>query len=606
MSALLRFASLLDRHLSNGSRPGKTSAEPWTNVDFAKNVTGTHDKGSDFVSDRSVANWRKGQALPSAIEPILNALFGTKGFNPSEREELRQSYLDAKRERANKILAQTEPDPAGATWVARDDQFIIDRSAQSSDVQAAADPLIQQQQMMLRIFTADLVEETRRLGNSPTWSRLHPAAYAFLAIVNENPQQVPQHLGSAYGWMLRLGRCLETHKELETTPDFTHSPLDPVISASLRDVVRIGAPWLRNFPTAAKWDDEAGKMLGRPDMYKPALNFTRIARAKLAISEDDAREIDHLAETAASGGVLGGKSNARTVATANNLLIAGAAVVEPQAASTLAKRALETLVAAEKDVAALAADQPAELRDVLLSVIESETTQNIIKINDYQSTKIDYTDEISENNFYINTFHWNILKSNTNCFLPNLVNILDREDIRSHYISESAIRAGIKKISTRMIDGVRNFTAISYSKAQEIIFAYMKIREEYAMIREEFSSLPIIYERDIVIAPFMLVNLSKYLEVANMTPAILAASSGVSRGAISHALENTKGVCGRVSGGIAHAIHNTLLPLCPGLPALAVFADTSPFGIKHVPGTPFTLNDLLLPLPRPLPAEWRR
>jgi hypothetical protein len=55
--------------------------------------------------------------------------------------------------------------------------------------------------------------------------------------------------------------------------------------------VRPAAPWLRGFPTVARWDDEAGKALVRASLFQPARDLTRIARERQAIPQRDATEM---------------------------------------------------------------------------------------------------------------------------------------------------------------------------------------------------------------------------------------------------------------------------------------------------------------------------
>src|SRR3989344_2378627 len=67
-----QFAELLTRHLAEGTRPSTTNREPWTDTEFAGEIPSA--RTGEFVSPRSVSNWRKGLALPEEIEAILEAL----------------------------------------------------------------------------------------------------------------------------------------------------------------------------------------------------------------------------------------------------------------------------------------------------------------------------------------------------------------------------------------------------------------------------------------------------------------------------------------------------------------------------------------------------
>lgn len=99
------FGALLDRHLRAGTRPDLNNREPWKNAEFAALMPG-RDPESTGAAPNTVANWRKGTALPSEIEPILRALFGgLRTDGGSERIALRDAYDVAARRRDHRPRA---------------------------------------------------------------------------------------------------------------------------------------------------------------------------------------------------------------------------------------------------------------------------------------------------------------------------------------------------------------------------------------------------------------------------------------------------------------------------------------------------------------------
>jgi hypothetical protein len=294
-TARARFAAMLTKHLADGTRPATASGEPWTYAEFAKEVPSSHvDKTR---SPNSPSDWCSGRSLPVEIEPILRALFGP--FGPTSRhaearEALRLAFLAARAEK----IAHAKRDPAGAQWVAKDQDFAIDRTARPTDERAALDPLRQQLQTAIRAMAGALVHSANRLANTRTWGSLSATAAAFETIMAGDPRTLPQRLGDAYPLLLQLGRFLETDIRVQRDPAAFDDPLAPDIHGLLTDLVRTAAPWLRGFPTVAAWDDAAGKALVRADLFQPAREFTRIARANQAISERDAAEMELLSETA--------------------------------------------------------------------------------------------------------------------------------------------------------------------------------------------------------------------------------------------------------------------------------------------------------------------
>ncbi|MBS7538771.1 leucine-rich repeat domain-containing protein [Ancylobacter lacus] len=381
LPARAAFARLLDEYLRKGTRPGALQGQSRTNVEFADRIASSL-QGSEtgVVAATTVGYWRRGATLPKEIMPILDALFGDVAGQKADRDRLFTAYLAAAAEKAGTApaepetslttLAETAPDPAGAVWVAQGDRFVIDRSGRPSDIAAAQDPQLRQMQDVVRGFAEDLAIATARLHNAPSWSLLHRAARDLHALLDGDPGQMPGKLATAYGLLLRLGRCLETHKELAADPTQPDDPLPPAIHGPLRDVVRLAAPWLRGFPTVAGWDDAAGKALVRADLYEPARRFARIAHAEGAIGAADAAAIEALA-AAAGPGFLGEKAGARAVASLTNLAVAGAgAVLGGGVSPLLAERARATLATAPAEVAALAESRPDDLKHALLFAVE--------------------------------------------------------------------------------------------------------------------------------------------------------------------------------------------------------------------------------------------
>jgi hypothetical protein len=377
--ALVRFAEVLAGHMTRGTRPTTASGGLWTDAALAREVMSSRD--NEFVSPRTISNWRKGQSLPEEIEPLARALFGPGDRHFAAREELRAAFVAARAEKLALITARAKRDPAGGTWVIEDDErLVLDRSVRATDRFAAADPLRQQLQTRIRDMAADLVEPAKRLTNARSWARLSATAEAFRAVVDCPPAAVTDRLGDAYALMLRLGGFLETDIRVQRDPAAMDDPLDPDIHGLLTDLIRTAAPWLRGFPTVAAWDDAAGKALVRADLFQPAREFTRIARERRTISERDAAEMEVLADAANADGFQGQKAGNRAVGHARNLLLTAASMVATFLAGSVAsdfatrslvvQRAGATLFQAEKQVEAFAASLSGDLRQALRALIK--------------------------------------------------------------------------------------------------------------------------------------------------------------------------------------------------------------------------------------------
>ena len=378
-TARARFAALLAGHLARGTRPAKAEGEPWTDAAFAAEVQSSREE-NEFASPRSVSNWRKGTALPAAIEPILRALFGPTDRHAEARAALLAAFRAARVEKLGETVAQAEPDPAGAIWIVQGNQLAMDRTTRPTDATAAADRLRQQLQAAIRVAAADLAGPAERLANTRTWGGLSKTATAFLAVVDGNPLLMPDRLGEAYALLLRLGRFLDTDIRVQRDKAACDEPLDADIHGLLIDLVRTAAPWLRGFPTVAAWDDEAGKALVRPDLFQPAREFTRIAREQLAIPARDSAEMELLAAAADPEDYQGQKAGNRAVGDTKNLMLtaagtfaaflSGAVASDFANRSELVKRLGMTLAAAEAPIDAFAATMQADLRQAFRALVD--------------------------------------------------------------------------------------------------------------------------------------------------------------------------------------------------------------------------------------------
>jgi hypothetical protein len=202
--ALAQFAALLARHMTDGTRPATAVGEPWTDAALAREVISSRE--NEFVSPRTVSNWRNGRSLPEEIEPLARALFGQGDRHAIARDALRTAFVAARAEKLALITARAKRDPAGGTWVVEDDKrLVLDRLVRATDQRAALDLLRQQLQTRIRDMAADLIEPAKRLTNSRTWERLSKTVEAFHAVLDCPPAAVTERLGDAYALMLRLG-----------------------------------------------------------------------------------------------------------------------------------------------------------------------------------------------------------------------------------------------------------------------------------------------------------------------------------------------------------------------------------------------------------------
>jgi hypothetical protein len=167
---------------------------------------------------------------------------------------------------------------------------IVDTPA-TNDLAAAAVAVHQQMQSALRKALDEVARVSAGLANTASWSGLSANAADLLAIIALDPLEVPGRLGDAYPLMLSLGEYLEADNFLRVNPNEDDNPLSVNQRRALSHAIRIGAPLLRNFPTIAQWDDQAGRMLERPELFISATELLRIAHKGGLISDRDATRL---------------------------------------------------------------------------------------------------------------------------------------------------------------------------------------------------------------------------------------------------------------------------------------------------------------------------
>jgi Leucine-rich repeat (LRR) protein len=294
---------------------------------------------------------------------------------PRARDALRTAFLEARAE----VFARARQKKVDGIWILEgtgDAQHVtLDRAAHPTDQRVALDPLHQQLQRGIRDTAAELATASARLTNTLTWARLPAVAEDLRAAVDCEPAEVAGQLGRLYGLALRLGEFLETDNRVRGDPNAADDPLDHHIHGLLASLVQAEAPWLREFPTIARWDDQAGKALVRQSLFQPARELAEIARHERMIGERDAAELGLLSEAAHPTDFQGQKAGNRAAGHVRNLLIysggllatllAGAVSSDLAPGSALAHRIARSFNAAEAQIEVFVATMPGDLAQAL-------------------------------------------------------------------------------------------------------------------------------------------------------------------------------------------------------------------------------------------------
>jgi hypothetical protein len=186
--------------------------------------------------------------------------------------------------------------------------------------------------------------------------------------------------------------------------------------------------------------------------------------------------------------------------------------------------------------------------------------------------------------------NWYHLKKAANCFVPMFLE-------QNPHITNTELHAAgpktAKGFSVQLIGKVMTLVAIKHDKAEQCVEAYVA----YQPAHPPLKPAPDPTHHMIVAALFAIPNLKSLMDDAGLDVAALSKKAKVSCSAITYLLES-----GRAPGGVVYALQVAL-----GASTLAGFCSSAVgkgTANTSVHGTPFSLDDLRLPLPVPNPSRW--
>lgn len=224
-------------------------------------------------------------------------------------------------------ITALEQQELGARWAEDEGRFAIDSAGEDSDISAARETLVQQLHPSIVDKAKRFSETSKRLDNALGWNGITAAANRFKEGVQRPTEDIVGQLGSIYSAILELGSFLEQDTRLRQSTDSDIDPLDPEIYRELSDLIRTGAPWLRQFPTIRELDEQSTSFLTNRDLLEPGAALITSAREKQLVSADDAAALLGLMDAAKRGELQGIKATTRSVLGVRNLLYAAATIV---------------------------------------------------------------------------------------------------------------------------------------------------------------------------------------------------------------------------------------------------------------------------------------
>jgi two-component system, OmpR family, response regulator ChvI len=268
----------------------------------------------------------------------------------------------------------------GATFVIETDQLVIGPSGDATDAIAARSPHVQALHSEVRRKASGFRPIARRLDNQYGWRGTGSALDRLIGLLDDDTAHVAEHVGEVWSSVVELGSFLELDQQLVSNPETANSALDADVRRQFFDLLRTASPFVRQFPTARQLDDESGAFLSRRKFLEQATEVVRQAGHAELLAASDRKMLEALVAAAERGDFQGVKADSRVCNSARNLIIVGAGIVASfymgstasyhSNYSSIAKKAGDAILAAERPILRLFEDAPGDLRLALQSLME--------------------------------------------------------------------------------------------------------------------------------------------------------------------------------------------------------------------------------------------
>ncbi len=234
-------------------------------------------------------------------------------------------------------------------------------------------------------LAANVEARGQRYSNTPIWRELAKEVRRLAEIAALEPQELVSKLSDAYDASLYLGGRLDLDDRIRAGQS-EDPALDLDVRGDLAHLVRLAAPWLRNFPSIRKLDDLAAVSLTDFADTASATRVIETAAQDHAIGPDDEQAMRTLAQASDDPEFVGRKARRRLVGGAGNLALSLAVTeAELQAdaldlsnpdVKALAEATRKTLIDAGLDIDGL--PLPEDVRAALRSLIQGAKDRPVL------------------------------------------------------------------------------------------------------------------------------------------------------------------------------------------------------------------------------------
>ncbi len=344
-------------------RPGTTSNP---DIEFAR-LFGHPEAGVRITED----DWEAG---PAVVNPKIRQVLDFFKVADALAEEVADGSAEP-----SSVLAATQPLSAGATFQLVGAKFKIVQSEFTEDAIVAQKKIVQLEFDDIKKKLARLAEVSSRVSNKQGWEYFHEDVQNLVLCTDIDLTEIAQTISIVWGRLVTLGGYLELDNNLRSPKARSNvTALDEDVRRPLSDLIRVAAPWVRQFPTAREKDVEAGNFLARPELLEPAKQLFENADRDELLTRSDVADLKRLLLSVQRGELQAKKAGAYATSSARNLIVEAAKLVAGGMVGATISAALEPemnaagqwLRGSAMQIEQIMADSPDDLRLAIQEIID--------------------------------------------------------------------------------------------------------------------------------------------------------------------------------------------------------------------------------------------
>ena len=269
----------------------------------------------------------------------------------------------------------------GVKYEEKDSYLSISGAGETDDIVALENPHVRNIFNIVKRKANELYEISQGRCTDLNWEFLEESIARFQNNIQVELPDLSENILFIFHETLELAGFLQESKQLSRNPSGNKSSLPPDIDRGLQNLINTLAPWIRQFPSAREQDRELGELLGRPELYAPSYSFILQAGQNSLITKNDQQLLLSLIEALNQSGFIANKRSVLGQGSAYNLIVKavalpmtfmlGATSSAVGNQSIIARKATNTILAAESAIIEIIRDAPDDIRLSVKELIEA-------------------------------------------------------------------------------------------------------------------------------------------------------------------------------------------------------------------------------------------